>query len=169
MRKMSKLSIPLAVAAALLLLARGAPAEAPVAITIVDFDYLDTSSEPKDQTAAHQRRLQGFMQSLRDDIARGGKYRIVAATCRTMPCSVATSAPAELIDASRKAGATLLLYGGTHKMSTLVQWGKVEMVDVETGKLVYDRLLTFRGDDDAAWRRAEEFLAKDVEAQPLPR
>ena len=49
-----------------------------------------------------------------------------------------------------------------HKESTLVQWAKVDVVDVERDKVVYDRLLSFRGDDAYAWRRAEEFLVKDL-------
>ena len=40
----------------------------------------------------------------------------------------------------------LVLYGGVHKMSTLVQWASVELIDVEANKLLDDRSLTFRGD-----------------------
>jgi hypothetical protein len=167
---MSNTTIEAAVATALLAVAEAACAQspAPTAIAIVQFDYLDTSGEPRDQGAEHQRRLLGFMQALSEELTRSGKYRLVSPSCRAMPCSIATAAPAELIEASRKAGARLLLYGGIHKLSTLVQWGKMEMVDVQSGKLVYDRLVTFRGDDDEAWRRAEDFLAKDLEAQTLP-
>lgn len=170
---MSKLSMAAAIVAALLVFAGRAwpqgPAQQPAASAIVEFDYVDTSGEPRDQSAEHRRRLRAFMQALREDLARSGKYRVVSPTCRGMPCSIANSVPAELIEASRKAGARLLLYGGIHKQSTLVQWGKIEMVDVQSGKLVYDRLLTFRGDDDEAWRRAEDFLVKDLEAQTIPR
>jgi hypothetical protein len=70
--------------------------------------------------------------------------------------------------AARKAGAKLLLYGGIHKQSTLIQWAKVEVIDLERDRLVYDRLFSFRGDDANAWRRAEQFLAKDLEGVDLP-
>lgn len=60
-----------------------------------------------------------------------------------------------------------MLFGGIHKQSTLIQWAKVEVVDLDRDKLVYDRLLTFRGDDANAWRRAEEFLAKDLQSADL--
>jgi hypothetical protein len=34
-------------------------------------------------------------------------------------------------------------------------------------KVVFDKLLSFRGDTDEAWRRAEEFLARDIGAADL--
>jgi len=72
-----------------------------------------------------------------------------------------------LTDAARQSGARLLLYGGIHKMSTLVQFGKAQVADLETDQLVYDRTISFRGDDDNAWKRAAEFVADDLENQDL--
>ena len=60
------------------------------------------------------------------------------------------------------AGATHLLIGRFHKMSTLVQQAKFDVIDVKARKLVFDRHITFRGDNDAAWRRAETFLARQI-------
>ena len=65
--------------------------------------------------------------------------------------------------------ARLLLYGGVHKMSTLVQFGKAQIVDLESDKVVFDRTITFRGDNAEAWQRAGEFLAEDLLASDLPR
>jgi hypothetical protein len=45
--------------------------------------------------------------------------------------------------------------------------GEVDVIDVERNTVVYDRLLTFRGDDAYAWQRAEEFLARDLESADL--
>ena len=47
-------------------------------------------------------------------------------------------------------------------MSTLVQWAKIQIADEEQGRIVFDRLLTFRGDTDEAWQKAESFVARDV-------
>jgi hypothetical protein len=49
-----------------------------------------------------------------------------------------------------------------HKMSTLVQWAKTQLIDVEEDRLIDDRWLSFRGDDDESWRRAERFLVKKL-------
>lgn len=68
------------------------------------------------------------------------------------------------MDKARRFGARLLLFGGIHKMSTLIQWAKIQAVDLKTEKSVLDRLLTFRGDTDDAWKRAEVFVAGQMTA-----
>jgi hypothetical protein len=130
----------------------------PVPIAVVDFDYLDTSGELRDQHAEHEARLQTFMRALRDDLAGSGQYRIVALRCSQTPCAVGGSA--QLTKDAHSSGAKLLLYGGIHKESTLIQWMKVEAVEVETGTQLFDRLMTFRGDTDEAWMHSERFLIK---------
>lgn len=139
----------------------------PIPIAILDFDYTDTSGEVADQSEKHRMLLESFAASLRRDLARGGTYRIVVLACAQQPCSAGRSTPADLLARARDAGATLLLYGGIHKTSTLVQWAKVQIVDVRRDALVFDRLLTFRGDDARAWQRAQEFLAADLEQRDL--
>jgi hypothetical protein len=108
------------------------------------------------------RRLKTFMESLRSNLTASEKIRVVALDCAPVGCPGSSSPPQELAAAAGKAGAAYVLFGGIHKMSTLVQWAKVEIIDVAGQKVVFDRLLTFRGDDDASWWRAEEFLARDI-------
>jgi hypothetical protein len=139
----------------------------PIPIAIIDFDYSDTSGEVLDQNEKHRMLLETFVASLRRDLARDGKYRIVALPCAQNPCSAGRSNPAQLLARARDAGAALLLYGGIHKTSTLVQWAKVQIVDMRIDKLVFDRLLTFRGDDERAWHRAEAFVVADIEKLDL--
>jgi predicted dehydrogenase len=112
----------------------------------------------------HQKRLADFMQALRDELSRGRKYRLVSITCSPDPCSFTQIPPDEILEKARSAGARLLLFGGIHKMSTLIQWAKVQVVDLQTDKPVFDRLLTFRGDTDEAWQRAEAFIVEQVNA-----
>jgi Protein of unknown function (DUF2380) len=82
-------------------------------------------------------------------------------SCDAHPCKDENAASALAADA-RRAGARYLLVGGIHKMSTLVGWAKVQMIDLREDKIVLDKRLSFRGDTDEAWRRAEEFLAPDI-------
>jgi hypothetical protein len=70
--------------------------------------------------------------------------------------------PFELQKAARAAGAKLVLLGGVHKMSSLIQWAKIQIVDEEQGRIVFDRLVTFRGDTDEAWQKAESFIAREI-------
>ena len=139
----------------------------PVKLAIADFDYLDTSGETQDQTAAHAERLRNFTQLIDDELSASGKYQVVTLTCPKRPCSAGAMDAQSLTDAARQAGARLLLYGGIHKMSTLVQFGKAQIADLETDQVVYDRTITFRGDDDNAWKRASEFLAEDLVSKDL--
>jgi hypothetical protein len=152
---------------AVLLLAAPAGTASPAAqqapIAIVDFFYTDSSGEVQNQTAKHEALMQAFMASLRRDLASSQKYRVVSLTCQPEPCSAEESS--KLLGQARSAGATLLLYGGIHKESTLVQWATVRLVDVRTDTLVIDRLLSFLGDNDEAWQHAEAFLAADLKAQ----
>ncbi len=131
-------------------------------LAIVDFNYSDTSGEPASQTALHQARLARLMQSIRDEVSLGGKFKLITLACGLEPCSITQTPSAEIIAKARQAGARILLFGGIHKMSTLIQWAKVQAVDLETEKLVFDRLLTFRGDTDEAWRRAGAFVIEQV-------
>jgi hypothetical protein len=140
-----------------------------VSIAVLDFNYSDTSGEEREQSAYHEARLQDFARTVRTDLEQSGRFRIVPITCQPDPCSLTASDPAELVGAARRAGARLLLFGGIHKMSTLVQWAKAQVIDVQTQQLVFDRLMTFRGDDVNAWQHAETFLVKDLTAQKLVR
>jgi uncharacterized protein DUF2380 len=133
----------------------------PVPIAVLDLVYVDTSGEPRDQTQEHLARTQRFSGALRSDLERSGKFRIVTAQCGAAPCS-ASGEPSELVARAREAGARLVVIGGVHKQSTLIQWAKVQAVDVDAERLVLDKLLSFRGDTDEAWERAEAFVAREV-------
>jgi hypothetical protein len=133
----------------------------PVALAVLNLDYVDTSGEPTDQTAVHQRRAADFVSALQRDLAANGQYRVVSMSCGSAPCEPLMN-PVELQKAARAAGARFVVLGGVHKMSTLVQWAKIQIADAEQGRIVFDRLLTFRGDTDEAWQRAESFVARDV-------
>jgi hypothetical protein len=136
------------------------------AIVVIDFDYIDTSGEERDQSKEHDARLGAFMSELKGDLGRAGKFRLVTPTCRPEPCSLPGSTVSNLLAAAREAGADILLIGGVHKMSTLVQWAKIEAIDARTGRIVLDKLFTFRGDTDEAWRRAEAFIFDEITALP---
>jgi hypothetical protein len=139
----------------------------PIKLAIADFDYKDTSGETQDQVAAHAERLRNFTQLIDDELSTSGKYQVVALACPKRPCSAGAMDAQSLTDAARQSGARLLLYGGIHKMSTLVQFGKAQIADLETDQLVYDRTITFRGDDDTAWKRAGEFLVEELVSKDL--
>jgi hypothetical protein len=143
--------------------ADASPAEAGgLGLAVIDFTYVDTSGEPADQTAAHERRLQALMTALRRDLAADGPFRLVPVSCGSVPCTDEGLTPADLVRAAADAGAKILVVGGIHKQSTLVQWAKVTAIDIAADRVVFDRLFTFRGDSDEAWQRAEVFVSRDL-------
>jgi hypothetical protein len=140
----------------------GAPAARGTGIGILNFGFSDTSGEPADQAAAHGKRLQAFMAALRRDFATDQQYRLVPVPC-AKPCIGGGPSP-DLLHAAAGARAKILIVGGVHKESTLVEWVKVDAVDVESNRVVLDRLFTFRGDSDEAWNRAEVFVSQEIRA-----
>jgi hypothetical protein len=132
------------------------------ALAVAEIQYVDTSGEAIDQSADHQRRLRAFEASLRTDLTASGKLRNVVLDCPPNACSVGDIDADQLIGKAQAAGADFLLISSFHKMSTLVQWAKFDMIDVKARNLMFDRLITFRGDNDEAWRRAETFIVRDI-------
>lgn len=138
-----------------------AQGEVPV-VAVAEIQYVDTSGEVIDQSADHVRRLREFEASLRTDLAASGKAQNVALDCPPGACSVGDIDADQLLGKAQAAGAGYLLISSFHKLSTLVQWAKFDIVDVKTRNVVFNRLVTFRGDNDKAWRHAESFIVSEI-------
>jgi hypothetical protein len=134
----------------------------PPVLAVAEIQYIDTSGEVIDQSADHFRRLREFEASLRTDLAASGKVRNAALDCPPNACSVGDIEVDQLLDKAQGAGAGYLLISSFHKVSTLVQWAKFDIVDVKTRNVVFNRLVTFRGDNDTAWRHAETFIVREI-------
>jgi hypothetical protein len=172
---MKRQRVMLSVCSALLLalLLGGEPlaaerAAAGIPVVVADFDYYDTSAEALDQSAQHAARVKSFVDLLRDGLAAHGRYRVLPLICPELACSAGRMDANEFMQAARRSGARVVIYGGIHKESTLVQWAKVEAVDLNDNKLLLDRLFSFRGDTDEAFRRAAAFIGQSLE-DALPR
>jgi hypothetical protein len=135
---------------------------APPTIAVADFDYFDSSGEVKDQSAEHKARVAQFAKLVRAKLGAEGEFHVIPLECAEPPCTPVSMRPANFIEASRRSGASFVVYGGIHKMSTLVQWGDVELLDLEADRLLFKRAVTFRGDTDDAFRRAAAFVGETV-------
>jgi len=143
------------------LLNQPAAADEATSIAVLPLAYIDTSGEPLDQSEAHAQRSEAFVQSLKNGLSESGKYHVVDLACGSEACSTRTD-PADIQKAAQAAGVRLVVVLGVHKMSTLVQWGKLQVIDADESKIVADKLLSFRGDTDEAWERAETFVAREL-------
>ena len=166
MNKMKLLSAALAVVAVAIFCVGAvrqgrAQGTAPV-LAVAEIHYVDTSGEAVDQSADHRRRLREFEATLRSDLVASGKIANAALECPPNACSVGDLNDSQLVAKAKEAGATHLLIGRFHKMSTLIQQAKFDVIDVKARKIVFDRYITFRGDNDAAWRHAESFLVRQI-------
>lgn len=105
----------MSIAAAMFFHADGAPAASPISVAVADFDYIDSSGEPVDQTAKHAALVSAFAQRLRDDLAGRSDYRVIPIDCPKHPCTAAKMPPDDFVDAARRAGAQFVVYGGISK------------------------------------------------------
>jgi hypothetical protein len=135
---------------------------APLTVAVADFDYIDTSGEVRDQRAEHQARMVHFTELLRENISARGDFHVRPFECTEPPCTPINMQPDKFIAASRRTGARFVVYGGIHKVSTLVQWGDVQLLDLEADKVLFRQNVTFRGDTDEAYRRAAAFVGESV-------
>lgn len=136
------------------------PVSAATLIAIPQIGFSDSSGEARDQTPEHTARLDALTRSLRDGI-HDGKLDSLALPCEA-GCTLDEAGVEQLRQQAGKAGAGLLLVGKVHKMSTLVLSMRVGVLDVASGKLVWERLLSFRGDNDEGWRRMGTYVARDI-------
>jgi hypothetical protein len=133
-------------------------------VAVADFDFSDTSGEVKDQSAFHAAQITQLQQTIAAALNKTGRFAVVGLTCERPPCSADNLAASTLTDAARKSGAALLVFGGVHKISTLITFGRVSVAELASGKSVLDSNVTFRGDDADAWRHADDYIADMVVA-----
>jgi len=146
--------------------ASAATAGQALAVSVDDFNYIDSSNEPTDQTAAHERRLRAFMTALRDDVTADRRFELVPSSCAPN-CPTEGPALGDRLRAASLAGTQILIIGIVHKRSTLVQVVWTVAIDTTSQRIVFKKFFTFRGDNDEAWQRAERFVSEEVRERLL--
>lgn len=136
------------------------PQSAKVAVAAFNFD--DTSGEAKKDNGQHDTMLKDFQSVVSKTLSDKLKLEVTPLPCAQGKCSLADPGMEALADMAKKANARYLVAGGLHKMSTLVGWAKVVVVDLGPNGKVCDRLLSYRGDNAEAWERAAKFAANDL-------
>ncbi len=158
-------------AAIVLLLALPAQAE-PVRVAVADFDYTDSSGEVTGQRTAHAERLRALKAAIVDDPQKNPRCAASPLGCSIPPCSANALDQSSLLAAARAQNARFVLFGDVRKMSMLIQWGEVDVMDTATGKAALSRTVTFRGDSDDPWRYAADYIgqmiASSIGAIPPP-
>lgn len=141
--------------------ASAATADHALTVSVDDFIYIDTSNEPTDQTAAHEKRLQAFMTALRDDVTADRRFELVPSSCASN-CPTDGPALRDRLRAASQAGTQILIIGTVHKVSTLVQVAGTAAIDATSQRVLFRKYFQFRGDNDEAWQRAQRFVSEEV-------
>lgn len=139
---------------------------APPRIAVVDIGFTDSSGESRDQLDEHATRQRVLTEGLYRQVAQPGRLESLHLDCGA-GCSLDAAGVEALRQRAQAAGAAFMLVGKVHKMSTLVMSMRFAVLDTASGKLVLERLLSFRGDNDEGWRHAGDYAAREV-AGALP-
>jgi hypothetical protein len=148
--------------AACLFLPAASASAAEVRLALSDFFLVDSSGEARDQSAEHDARLKRMGEVVAAELSKSGGFSLAEMTCPPPGCNGKAMKLDALLERARAADARFLAIGAVEKMSSLVLWSRLEVYDVASGKLAFNRLFTFRGDNDEAWRRAAVYMARDL-------
>ncbi len=141
-----------------------AQADQPRTMAVFPVEFADTSGEASPgpgrngQIAATTGRLAALLEG-------SGKYRQV--DLAPIHDRLATAGPLNRCDGcwlgmARDAGAELAVITIVHKMSTLISSMHVWIVDVANRSVIRHGSVSLRGDTDEAWRRAADYLVRNV-------
>jgi hypothetical protein len=139
-------------------------------LVILPLDWVDTSGETPAHAKEHTDRLSELGQYLSRSLANAGLYAIADPT--PIAAEIEHARAAQPLDAcngcerdlAKLVHADRVLVGEVHKVSTLIGAMRLSIIDVATGRIVFARVLSFRGDTDAAWDNAVKFFVRDLSA-----
>ncbi|PPD45535.1 MAG: hypothetical protein CTY15_03885 [Methylocystis sp.] len=142
-------------------------------LLVLDFEIIDTSSEPVDQRADHARRLSQARDAIASGLAAAGTYEIVDRAAiqgdldQVLKQTYIRTCNGCETTLARKAGADLVLTGVVNKVSTLILSMGVSMTRASSGQLVYHQGFDFRGDNDQSYARAAKFFTERIAREPV--
>ncbi|PSH57623.1 hypothetical protein CU103_28000 [Phyllobacterium sophorae] len=139
-----------------------APAAAKISVAVANLDFLDTSGETRDMTAAHAKRLKALADYLREQLSGNENLKVVQLPCEQAQCTAQDPGYEVLADQARDAGARFVFIGIVKKTSTLINWIEYSVLDVDDKRAVCGELVSFRDDTDESWRRASRFLGSQI-------
>ena len=147
-------------AAAVMCLAAGAARAAVPSVAVADFDFVDSSGEARDQTTQHEADMKALKADIIATLGKDGKFTVDALKCKQPVCSAESLDQNSMVQAARAQQEKYVVFGGVQKISTLIQFGQVRVMDVASGQAVLSRAITFRGDDQAAWQHASDYVSQ---------
>ncbi|MDW6026424.1 DUF3280 domain-containing protein [Mesorhizobium sp. BAC0120] len=143
----------------------------PVAkMAVFDFELEHGSQVPgtPDHHDAEQARLRGVSERLRDNLARAGFAVIDIAPIAKKAAAAKLTACGNCADGfAEEIGADYAFTGAVYKVSELILSMNVVVRDAKTAQPVTSAIVDFRGNTDESWRRAIDYLYRNVLSQRL--
>lgn len=151
--------------------AQGGPASSPAglrSVVVLDLELVDDQHNPA-TVGAQQRRLREAHVQLQRALEQRGLYRVLEpaptaalqASLRSQQAFLYRCADcAEQV--GRLAGAELAMTGWVQKVSELILNFNVEVHDVARQEVVLAKSVDMRGNEDLSWRRAVDYLVRDM-------
>jgi hypothetical protein len=142
---------------------------APVRLLVLDLELVGDLGDPS-MAPQHEARIQMASEKLRGELAQLAGYVIVDETPAQEQIANLRSLQhlhqcngCEL-DIARELTADRVFVAWIHRVSLLILTLKYEIRDVATGKPVLRKAFDFRGDTDAGWSRAIEYMVRDMQS-----
>ncbi|MGH6860175.1 MAG: DUF2380 domain-containing protein [Phyllobacterium sp.] len=149
-------------ALAIALVVSSARAEEKIVLASANFDFVDTSGEPRDQSDEHKDRLAKFSDYLRRKLAENSKFRLAGLPCQASRCTATDPGFKALSKMAKQEGADYLVIGIIRKTSSLIGWVEYSVLNVGDNRSVCGELITYRSDTDESWQRAARFSAGQI-------
>ena len=136
---------------------------APQTLAILPFEIRDTSGE-SGSPDRHNAMLAALTRIVGEKIEAAHVYKVVpeqrvaTAVAAANSGTFLTNCNGCELDIARSTGADQVMIGWIYKMSTLIGSLHIEIKDVASGKTTYARVFDFRGDNEAAWQRAADYM-----------
>ena len=125
-----------------------------------------------DFAAEHEARLRMASTRLREELAGSGLYELVDTAAAQDLIDRLASEHRYLHDCNgcdiavgRQLAADQVLVAWVHRVSVLILTLTYEIHDVSSARIVSRKSFDFRGDNDAAWKRAIAYMVRDMKEQ----
>ena len=148
-------------------LAQTGPYAALPTLVMPDIDLLEDHPNPALE-ADNARRVEAVSQQLREGLAQAGLYRLVDPAPAQPTIDKLRATYAHLYDCNGcaqtigiAAGSDLVLMGWVQKVSELILNLNVELREVKTDRVLLNKSVDMRGNNDDSWMRAARFMLRD--------
>lgn len=136
-------------------------------LLILDFELLD---DQKDDVPFPEgpRRIQEMTERIRQAFIDNRLYDVIDSTPIVGDIAEQTARQSLLdcngceLDLAAKLGADRVLLGWVQKVSNLILNLNLEVRDAKTGQVVLQKSADLRGNTDLTWRRAADYLIRDM-------